>query len=217
MDSGQTSDDLLAHFDQPKTLELPDFEWVDEVLPFDSAARANQCAGPFDCATERFIEVPRDRRRGILWVLAWAGAFAVLAVAAGVLIEFAYVLAAERTLWFAARAGAMEATLPRANYQSVTAAIDRRLNQYPWLAKELHLNLLQNGTLVQSQFRQHDGDCFIVTLSGPSSAAVPHWLRTMLWHGESRIQARAEQQMPGRKLAYGTGSPARKRTQTAAE
>jgi hypothetical protein len=217
MESRQTSDDLLAHFDRPKALELPDFEWIDDVIPFDSAACAIQCAGSFDCATERFIEVPRDRRRGICWVLAWAGALAVLAIAAGVLIEFAYVLAAERTLLAAARAGAMEATLPRATYQSVTAAIDRRLQKYPSLAKQLRLSLLQNGTLVQSQFRQHDGDCFIVALSGPSSAAVPHWLRTMLWDGKSRIKARAEQQIRGRNLAYGTGSPARKLVHTAAE
>ena len=126
-------------------------------------------ANASDRATERFIEVPRDTRRGIGWVLAWAGALAVLAIAAGVLTEFAYVLAAERTLSVAARAGAMEATLPRATYQSVTAAVDRRLNQYPLLAKQLQLSLLQNGTLVQSQFRQHDGDRFAITLSGPAA------------------------------------------------
>jgi hypothetical protein len=218
MESGRTFDDLLRHFDRPKTLDLPDFEWVDEVIPFDSEARANQFARPFDCAIEQFIEVPRDRRRGVWWVLAWAGAVAVLAIAAGVLIEFAYVLAAERTLSAAARVGAMEATLPRATYRSVTTAVVRRLKQYPSLAKQLHLSLLQNGTIVQSQFRQRDGDSFIVMVSGPSSAVVPRWLRSMLfWQRESAVQARAEQQLPGRKLAYGTGFTARKRAQTVAE
>ena len=173
---------------------------------------------PPDRAAERFIEVPRDTRRGIGWVLAWAGALAVLAIAAGVLIEFAYVLAAERALSIAARAGAMEATLPRATYQSVTAAVDRRLNQYPLLAKQLHLSLLQNGTLVQTQLRQHEGDRFAITLSGPSSAAVPDWLRTlMFWRGESAIQAHAEQQLPGRKLAYARESPGAQLAHTAAE
>src|SRR5437764_1142099 len=131
MDSGQTSDDLLAHFDRPKLLDLPDFEWVDEVAPFDSATSAISSINTPARATEQYIEVPRDTRRGVGWVLAWAGALAVLATGAGVLTEFAYVLAAERTLSVAARAGAMEATLPRATYQSVTAAVDGRLNQYP--------------------------------------------------------------------------------------
>jgi len=210
MDSCPASDELLAHFDRPKTLEMPDFEWVDDVLPFEPAASASHGASAFDRATERYIEVPRDTRRGICWVLVWAGALAVLAIAAGVLTEFAYVLAAERTLSIAARAGAMEATLPRATSQSVTAAVDRRLIQYPVLAKQLHLSLLQNGALVQSQFRQHAGDLFAITLSGPSSSAVPEWLRTlMFWRGESAIQAHAERQLLGKKLAYGAGLPKR--------
>ena len=113
MDSGQTSDDLLAHFDRPKTLEMPDFEWVEEVIPFEPAASAERSLRMRPIVPpRRFIEVPRDTRRGVGWVLAWAGALAVLAIAAGVLTEFAYVLAAERTLTVAARAGAMEATLP---------------------------------------------------------------------------------------------------------
>src|SRR6185369_12669864 len=160
MDLGQTSDQLLAHFDRPKTLDLPDFEWVDEVIPFQPAARASHGASAPDRAIEGLIRVPLDTRRGVRWVLAWAGALAVLMIAVGILTEFAYVLAAERTLSIAARAGAMEATLPRATYQSVTAAVDRQLNRYPLMAKQVHLRLLQNGTLVQSQFRQHHGDRF---------------------------------------------------------
>jgi hypothetical protein len=143
-------------------------------------------------------------------VLAWAGALAVITIATGVLTEFAYVLAAERTLSVAARAGAMEATLPRATYQSVTAAVDRRLIQYPLLAKQLHLSVLQNGAVVQSQLRQHEGDLFVITLSGPSCSAVPAWLRRLLfWRGESEIRAQAEQRLPGRKLAYGASFPTR--------
>jgi hypothetical protein len=202
MDSDPTSDELLAHFDRPKTLEMPDFEWVDAVLPFGPVSASHGANMP-DRVAERYIEVPRDTRRGICWVLAWAGALTVLTIATGVLIEFAYVLVAERTLSVAARAGAMEATLPRATYQSVTAAVDRRLIQYPLLAKQLHLCLLQNGALVQSQFHQHEGDLFAITLSGPSSLAVPEWLRTLLfWRGKSAIQAHAEKRLPGRKLAY---------------
>jgi hypothetical protein len=84
------------------------------------------------------------------------------------------------------------------------------LNQYPLLAKQLHFSLLQNGTLVQSQFRPREGDRFAITLSGPSNSAVPDWLRTlMFWRGESAIHAHAEQQLPGRKLAYNAGLPTR--------
>src|SRR5215207_9183546 len=110
MDSSPTSDELLAHFDRPKMLEMPDFEWVDEVIPIDPAASASPGDSAHDRATERYIEIPRDTRRGVCWVLAWAGALAVITIAAGVLIDFAYVLAAERALSVAARAGAMEAT-----------------------------------------------------------------------------------------------------------
>lgn len=200
MELGPTFDALLAHFDRPKTLEMPDFEWVDEVLPLDPVATASHCA------IDRYIEVPRDTRRGIRWVLAWAGALAVLTIAASVLTEFAYVLAAERTLSVAAQAGATEATLPRATYQSVMAAIDRRLIEYPRLAKQLHVNLFQNGAIVQSQIRQHEGDLFAITLSGPSSSAVPEWLRNLIYlRGDSAIQAHAERQLPGRKFAHGAG------------
>jgi hypothetical protein len=202
MDTGQTSDDLLAHFDEPELLNLPDFDWVNEVAPLDLVASKNNIFNPRDWATERFIEVPRDTRRGVCWVLACGCAISVLAIAAGVLTEFAYVLAAERTLSVAAHAGAMEATLPRATYQSILAAVDRRLIERPLLAKQLHLSLFQNGALVQSQIRQHEGDLFAITLSGPSSSAVPEWLRKLIfWRGDSTIQAHAERQLPGRKLA----------------
>jgi hypothetical protein len=197
MDRGPTSDELLAHFDHPKTLKMPDFEWVDEVLPFEPTG------SPSHLAAERYIEVPRDTRRGVRWVLAWAGAMAVLTIAFGILAEFAYVLAGERTLSVAARAGAMEATLPRATYQSILAAVDRRLIRYPLLAKQLHVSLFQNGALVQSQIRQHEGDLFAITLSSRSSSAVPEWLRNLIfWRRGSAIQAHAERQLPGRKLAY---------------
>src|SRR4051812_6970502 len=97
MDISQTSDELLAHFDRPKLLEMPDFEWVDDVAPADLAGVSVSVA-PSVPAIERYIEVPRDTRRGVGWVLAWAGAIAVLFVAASVLIEFAYVLSAEHAL-----------------------------------------------------------------------------------------------------------------------
>jgi hypothetical protein len=209
MERGQTSHDLLAHFDRPKTIDLPDFEWVDEVIPPESRAiriDRNHSLGPF---AGGFIELPQITRRGVRWVMTWALAFVVLAFAASTLIEFVYVLTVEHTLRVAARAGAMEATLPRATCQSVTATVERRLRHYPLMNKQLHLSLTQNGSLVQTQFRQNSGDRFAVTLWAPHSAAMPDWLRiVMFWRGDSRIQAHAEQQMPGRKIAFGADIPA---------
>ena len=127
-------------------------------------ARMRQYA---DRAIDRFIEVPRDTRRGIRWVLAWAGAWRCSRLRPACSSSSLTCSQRSARYRFAARAGAMEATLPRATYQSVTAAVDRRLNQYPLLAKQLHVSLLQNGTLVQSQFRQHEGDRFRRHAFGP--------------------------------------------------
>lgn len=202
MDRYQASEGPLGHFDRPKTHELPDFEWVEEIISFDSAANANQKVDLANSATDRFILVPKDTRRGICWVLAWAGAIAVFAVAASVLAEFAFVFSAEQALSIAARAGAMEATLPRATRQSVAAAVDRRLQRYPLLAKQRRFSLLQNGSLVQTQLQRYEGDYFTVSLSCPSNAAIPEWLLNLLvWREETAIHASAEQQLLGRKVA----------------
>ncbi len=204
MEAGQTSFDLLAHFDHPKTAHLPDFEWVDEVISNQPPASVLDRVAPPRPISESPVELPTRPTRGIGWVLQWAAALAVLAFAASVLIEFAYLFAAERQLALAARAGALEATLPRATYQSVTAAVERRLTRYPRLAGRLQLTLLQNGSLVRPHFRQNDGDRFSITLTVPNSAVEPDWLHTiMFWRSESKVQSDAERQMPGRKLALG--------------
>ncbi len=200
MDKNHAADDLIGHFGQPQTLNLPDFEWVEDVVSPEP-----EIAAGVSSEHDRFIEVPLITRRGVGWVLTWASALAVIAFATAILIEFTYVLTAERALHVAARAGAMEATLPRATYQSVAATIERRLANYPSLAERLQLSLQQNGVLVQSQFRQHEGDQIMISLSAPRSAASPGWLQT--WtkrQGDSTIHARAERQIPGRRLAYQT-------------
>jgi len=205
MEYRPTSDDLLAHFDRPNKLELYDFEWDERALPREAEIAVGDHRSDVDCDTERFVEVPEFTRRGIGSVLAWVAATAVIVFAAGVLLELAYVFAAERALSIAARAGAMEATLPRATLQSVTATVERRLSQYPLLAKQLHVTLLQNGAPIQTLFRQADGDRFTVSLSAPGSSAIPEWLRgvTML-RREADIHAQAEKTMPGRTLKYTT-------------
>ena len=138
--------------------------------------------------------------RGVGWVLQWAAALTVLVMAASMLAQFGYLIAAENALNVAAQAGAMEATLPRATYQSVAAAVERRLAEYPQLEEQLQLTLLQNGSPIDRLIRG-DGDRFSITLSAPSSAMMPAWLcKLSLRSGDTTVTAHAERQAPGRKL-----------------
>src|SRR5262245_3757552 len=102
-------------------------------------------------------EGPVQRVRGIGWVLKWSGALGVLFVAGGMLIQFAYCLAAEQALTRAARAGVLEATLPRASSASVRRVVEQRLAAYPSLAGRLQLHMLQNGGPTLRDFRVADG------------------------------------------------------------
>ncbi len=176
MEPGQTSFELLAHFDAATSGDSP--------------------------------EIPaRIPTRGIRWVFQWAAALAVLTIAGSSLTEFAYLLAAEHKLAIAARAGVLEATLPRTSYDSVTSAVERRLSVYPYLARQLQLTLLQNGSPVPRQIRQNDGDRFSIRLAIPAGAIMPDWLRAvMFWRTDSQIEVHAERQVPGRKLAFDAGS-----------
>ncbi len=116
---------------------------------------------------------PPLRKRGVRWVLQWAVALAVLTVATSVLVEFAYLLAAEQALNLAARTGATEATLPRATYRSVVAAVERRLASYPRMSGQLRLSVLQNGRPVGTGFRAGDGDRLLITLTAPRRWSCP--------------------------------------------
>jgi hypothetical protein len=192
MDFDQTCLDFLDHFDRPKAADAVPFK-SSERVEFDALSIA---LNDDDAHVSRAFPT-----RSARWVLLWTAAIAVLLIAVGGLTQFAYMIAAEHTLNVAARAGATEATLPRATYQSVTAAVERRLVKYPLLSGQLQVNLLQNGTPVGQKFRAGDGDRFSITISVPASVAMPTWLRKFSpWHDESLINARAERDVPGRKL-----------------
>jgi hypothetical protein len=195
MDVDRTSYELLSHFERPKTAVLDDFEWVDAT---DSAANDDAPGAP-DAGC---VQVPAPRPTlGVRWVIQWAAGLVILAIAANVLVEFGYLLAAEHSLNLAARSGAVEATLPRATYQSITAAVERRLADYPHLQGRLQLTLLQNGKAAGQQFRASNGDRISITISAAPSSFVPGWLRTLtFWRDEAPIIARAEREVPGRKL-----------------
>ncbi|HVT27069.1 MAG TPA: hypothetical protein VHE81_03535 [Lacipirellulaceae bacterium] len=206
MGPDHTSYDFLAHFDRPKTVDSPDFEWVDEVLPNSSPVVVScQPTPPALSGDAAQLEAapPQAPRHGVQWVLQWAAALAVLAFAGSILVEFTYLLVAEHELSIAARAGALEATLPRATPRSVMLVVQNHLTRYPRLAKHLQLTVLQNGSPAARQFRHGDGDRISVRLSASSNDVLPDWLRIMmLWRGDTQIRAYAERQIPGRKLVH---------------
>jgi hypothetical protein len=145
-------------------------------------------------------------RRGISWVLRWAAAIAVLWFAGCVLVEFAYCLAAEHALTGAARAGALEATLPRANFQSVRQTVKRRLAIHAAWEERLTLSVHRNGTAIGGAIQAADGDRLAITLTVPIRAMVPQWLNAFsLRTSASQIEVRAEREVP-RRMLDGVGS-----------
>jgi hypothetical protein len=173
MDVTEPSIQLLAHFD-------------------DTAAPAA------DVET-----LPRtEPTRGIRWVLKWTAAMAVLFYSSTVLAEFGYSLAAEQMLAHAARAGVLEATLPRATLHSVEQSVMRRLAGHVASLSDVKLTLLDNGAWVSRKFQPRGGDRLAINLSMPAQALMPTWLRTLTgWRSDATIQARAERTMPGRQLS----------------
>ena len=219
MGNDRSSHELLAHFDRPKVAELPDFEWSEDAEPSDSGfivdgrrvdgKVAATSAPPANWRESWLVDdSPEDRRRspeslhGATWVLKWAAAVAVIATSASVLAEFACRAAAEHALARAARAGAVEATLPRATYSSVVATVERRLADYPELLGHEQLTLLQNDSPVGHGLLLTDGDRFSIAISAPTSLMIPGWLRRLtIVNEDESIDARAESRLLGRKMA----------------
>jgi hypothetical protein len=175
MDANQDSLQLLSHFD---------------VIAADEADASPEAA--VDDATPT---------RGVGWVLRWAAAVGVLFYATTVLVEFAYCVAAEQLLARAARAGALEATLPRATVRTIEQTVWRRLEGRELTRTDLKFALLQNGRWVVKRLRPSGGDQFVVSLTMPAQAVMPGWLRALTrWRGDVQINATAQRVMPGREL-----------------
>ena len=139
--------------------------------------------------------------RGILWVLRWAAALGVLFFCCGVLAEFAHCLAAEHAVVRAARAGALEATLPRATAKSITESVTRRLAGYPSSKGQTRLVIQQNGKPILGRLKVQPGDRISVHLAVPGTAVLPGWLqRVKFWNGNPPIEASAERTIPGRMI-----------------
>jgi hypothetical protein len=153
-----------------------------------------KCAG--DCATKQVAPT-----RGVLWVLRWAAALVVLVFSCGVLTEFAYCLAAEHTVARAARAGALEATLPRATTKTIAESVTKRLTGYPSINGQTRLVIQQNGRPILGRLEVLPGDRISVHVEVPSTAVLPRWLgRLKFWHGNPPVEASAERTIPGRAI-----------------
>ncbi|HEX4413887.1 MAG TPA: hypothetical protein VH107_09695 [Lacipirellulaceae bacterium] len=209
MDSDQPSLDLLSHFDRPKTLSPAEYrepDWQPLALPRVSSVRdvnTSQERPAELAAVEHSPERPSQQicRRDGRWVLKWGAAVSVIAVAASQLIAFAYICQGEHALDSAARAGASESILPRATYETISAAIERRLATCLQLGSQLQVTILQNGRPIGQRFRIGEDDRISVIISAPASAMTPSWLAKLpLWRGDVLISARADRTMPSRKL-----------------
>jgi hypothetical protein len=135
----------------------------------------------------------------VLWVLRWAAALAVLCFSGGVLAEFAFCLAAEHTVARAARAGALEATLPRATAASIRETVAHRLVRFPSAAAQTRLTIHLNGRPVLGRMIMRPGDRISVHVSLPNTAVLPRWLqRVKFWRGNAPVEFIAQRDVPGR-------------------
>ena len=127
--------------------------------------------------------------------------FGLLWIAGCVLTEFAYSLAAEHTLARAARAGALEATLPRATLRSVGDTVRRRLAERTSWAEHLTFAVHQNGAAVGGTIHAAGGDQMTVTLAVPVRAVLPRWLSAFsLRTSASQLEVRAVRSIPGKNI-----------------
>jgi len=139
--------------------------------------------------------------RGVAWVLRWAVAIATLVSSTAVLVEFGYCLAAEQALLRAARAGVLEATLPRATYQTVEQTVRGRLASHGLPPQNVKFQVEHNGMPARGSLVPRDSDQLSVTLVTPTWAVLPTWLRAITFRpADSRIAVRAERVVPGPRL-----------------
>jgi hypothetical protein len=209
MPSDQSPRDLLAHFDRPKTLAQSESHGFDRQPPaLPGVSESAQSYMPKEPLAEPGADrssvnrrSPLSRSRDVRWILKWSAALTVTVIAANQLIEFGCLCSAEHSLDVAARAGACEATLPRANYKSIAAAVDRTLVAYPQLRGKSQLTVLQNGRPIAQQLHPGENDRISVTLSAPASAFTPRWLLKLPRRSDdTRITAHAERNTPSHKL-----------------
>lgn len=128
-------------------------------------------------------------KRGVSWVLRWAAAIAVLAFTMVIIAAFGFQLAAESALRRAANAGLREAALPRSTSESVAVVVRQRLSAHPRLQRALHLQLAAHGSPVHGLIHAEQDERLSLSLTVPTSAAMPRWLRLFAGDSALRVQA----------------------------
>lgn len=157
--------------------------------------------GGMDYAPRIEIERPRHALarlqtgwRSLVWRLP---ALAVIAMAGGILGQFAVLLIVQWALQGAADMAAREAALPRATVQSVDAAARWQLAGWKFAQAltppAIEVNDLGSALLVAPQ----PGDRVAVTLAVEASAAVPDWCGLFgVRLAPARLEARATSIVP---------------------
>jgi hypothetical protein len=197
MRSSPTSDELLAHFDRPKALVCPEFEWDETAIGppgFKLPARVDNAPKTVELH-EELEEAPRQVR-DTRWVLKWGAAAAVFATAGRVLFEFAGAISIEQALNQAAQAGVIEATLPRASRQSVQATVERRLSAESIDPRKVNLTLLENDIPITGRIHPVEGDRISVVLS-EGIWSTSSWFNK---NGRAPLTVRTDREVPGRRL-----------------
>ena len=195
MRSGQSSDNLLSHFDRPRVVTSPDFDWDEAAIGPSSFECPSLSSAPLPEPREDITEVAMPVR-DIGWVVKWAAAIAVFVTAGRYLVEFAGTIATEHALHQAAQAGVVEATLPRASRQSVLDTVERRLAKTSIDARQLNLTLLENDIPITGRIHPTQGDRISVVLSADVGSAWS-WFNK---NGRAPLTVRSEREVPGRRL-----------------
>lgn len=126
---------------------------------------------------------------GAVCVLKWAAGAGVLFFATCALLQLRYCIAAELTLSHAARAGVVEATLPRATLKTIVETIERRLQSHSIPPGMLQIAIQQNDVPMQRVLRLADGYRVSLAISLPIDAVLPAWLRVVnVWTGNASIE-----------------------------
>ena len=103
----------------------------------------------------------------------------ILAITGLGLVQFIWLLAAGEALGQAAEAGAQEAVLPKATFQSVSDAVRRRLDPWGSAGGARQILVQVGGRAAYGVLQPRSGDEIVVTVCVASHAAVPDLLGSL--------------------------------------
>ncbi len=127
-----------------------------------------------ESADRRVTCADAGRRRANLFDIFVAAP--VVVIAAIGLAQFFCLIAASEALGQAAKAGAREASLPKATFQSVSAAVERRLGGRSFVRAIDPVRVEVDGRAVYGVVRPQTGEEIVVTVSVASHRATPDLL-----------------------------------------